>query len=299
MPVFAILAHTEPELLARLIGRLSPFPVVIHIDAGAQATKFREAPGASYVQERVGVRWGGFSLVRATAALYRSALRLAGPNDHIVLLSGQCYPTRPVEEFAEYLTSAPFRQHCKAAELTESTSAADRVLKRWYFDAIPAGPGASYIPRALLRRGMSAITPRRRMSMFGDIRPVAGSQWTALTADCVADLLAMAKDRRWETLYRSTLAPDEMFFHTLLWNSDWRHELESTELRPWKDNLTSDFTNFHYVDRHLKGIRSIADLSAIENSGMFFTRKVELLRSKELLDALDAQARCNSRLPST
>jgi Core-2/I-Branching enzyme len=287
MPVFAVLAHTEPELFARLVERLAPYPVVVHVDARSRAADFAGAPRTTYVSERVAVRWGGFSVVRATRALYRAALERAQPSDHVVLLSGQCYPARPVEEFAAHLASAPFRQHCRAASMLGGKASAGRLLKRWCFDTAPIGPGVTRLPRALLRRGISELAPRRRPCVFGGVEPVAGSQWTALTADCVADLLGKAEDPVWDDLFRTTYAPDEMFFHTLVWNSGWRNEVEDPRLRPRAGRVTADFTNFHYLDRGLTGTRTLADLPAIEASRMFFVRKVGSQRSAELLDALD------------
>ncbi|MFI9251614.1 beta-1,6-N-acetylglucosaminyltransferase [Streptomyces sp. NPDC053069] len=290
MPVFAVLAHTEPRLFARLAERLAPYPVVVHVDARSRAADFAGVPRTTYVRDRVAVRWGGFSVVRATLALYRTALELAQPSDHIVLLSGQCYPARPVRAFAAHLASAPFRQHCRAATVLDDATTARRLLKRWCFDAVPTGPGPTALPRALLRRGITELTPRRRPSVFGDIEPVAGSQWTALTADCVADLLGKAEDPRWKNLFRTTHAPDEMFFHTLVWNSGWREEVEDPVLRPRAGRGTADFTNFHHLERLLTGTRTLADLPAIEASRMFFTRKVASAQSAELLDALDGRA---------
>ncbi|MGJ5751663.1 core-2/I-Branching enzyme [Streptomyces puniciscabiei] len=289
MPVFAVLAHTEPALFARLVERLAPYPVVVHVDARSRGADFEGVPRTTHVRDRVAVRWGGFSVVRATLALYRTALEVARPSEHIVLLSGQCYPARPVGEFAEYLASAPFRQHCRAAGVLDDKETAGRVLKRWCLDAVPTGPGPTYLPRALLRRAISELTPRRRPSVFGDIEPVAGSQWTALTADCVADLLGKAEDPRWENLFRTTHAPDEMFFHTLVWNSGWRDEVEDPVLRPRAGRVTADFTNFHYLERQLRGTRALADLPAIEASRMYFVRKVASPQSAELLDALDSR----------
>ncbi|KOV59309.1 hypothetical protein ADK64_34965 [Streptomyces sp. MMG1121] len=290
-----MLAHTEPGLFARLVERLAPYPVVVHVDARSRGDDFAGAPRTTCVRDRVAVRWGGFSVVRAMLALYRTALEFAQPSDHIVLLSGQCYPARPVAEFADYLATVPFRQHCRTAPLLDGAAAEGRVLKRWCFDAFPIGPGPAYLARAVLRRGISELTPRRRPSVFGDVEPVSGSQWTALTADCVADLLGKAEDPRWENLFRTTLAPDEMFFHTLLWNSGWREEVEDPVLRPRAGRITSDLTNFHYVDRMLMGTRTLADLPAIEASRMYFVRKVASPRSAELLDALDALGALDGR----
>jgi hypothetical protein len=291
LPVFAVLAHTEPDLVARLVDRLAPHPVVLHIDARADATAFAGLPRTTYVADPVRVYWGGFSVVEATVRLYETALGVAGPDDHIVLLSGQCYPARPVAEFAEHLAAAPHRQHCRAALLLDGTPAAGQILRRWFFDTIPAGPGPSYLVRAATRRAVAALAPRRRPADFAPLAPVAGSQWTALTADCVKDLLGLALDDRAVRAFRHTQAPDETFFHTLLWNSRWREETADPELLPRAGRVTADFVNHHYVDRSLLGIRTLADLSAVERSGSYFVRKVSADASATLLDALDARRR--------
>lgn len=100
MPIFVILAHTEPVLLRRLVERLQPYPVVVHVDARVDAAPFRGLPRTTLVSDRVAARWGSYSIVEATRRLYVEALPLADPEDHVVLLSGQCYPARPVEELS-------------------------------------------------------------------------------------------------------------------------------------------------------------------------------------------------------
>lgn len=294
MPVFAVLAHTEPELLARLVDRLAPHSVVVHVDARVPVAAFEGLPRTVVVSDRVPVRWGGFSVVEATVRLYRAALAIAGPDEHIVLLSGQCYPARPLSEFAAHLASVPFRQHCRVGLLVDGTPSAAQIMRRWYFDHVPAGGGPLRLTRAAVRRGVAVVAPRRRTSDFAPWVPVAGSQWTALTADCVKDLLSMAADKRVRAVFRHTQAPDETFFHTLLWNSRWRAEVEDPELRPRGDRVTADFANYHYVDRSLKGIRTLTDLTAIEESRMFFVRKVGSAASADLLDALDSRTESRS-----
>ncbi|MGD9530285.1 beta-1,6-N-acetylglucosaminyltransferase [Pseudonocardia sp.] len=292
MPVFAVLAHAEPQLLARLVDRLAPHPVIVHIDARSPGQEFAGLPRTVYVRDRVPVRWGGFSVVEATVRLFETAVEVAAPREHVVLLSGQCYPARPVKEFADYLDKAPFRQHCHAALLLDGTPAAGQVLRRWYFDHIPVGSGPLYPARVAARRTVAALAPRRRPDAFGGFAPVAGSQWIALTADCVADLLERAADERLVRAFRHTQAPDETFFQTLLWSSRWRAEVADPELRPRSGRVTADFANYHYVDRSLLGIRTIHDLPMIEESGKYFVRKVSAGGSAELLDALDARIRC-------
>jgi hypothetical protein len=291
MPVFGILAHDDPPLLARLVERLAPHPVVLHLDARSPVGPFPPLPSATWVTDRVAVRWGGFSVVRATARLYAAALAIADPLDHVVLLSGRCYPARPVAEFVAHLADAPHRQHCRAARLLDGTPAAGQVTKRWLFDAVPAGCGPLRLARAALRRGIATAAPRRSATSFAPLVPVAGSQWTSLTADCVKDLLSMAAEPGVARPFRHTQAPDETFFQTLLWNSRWREETADPALADRAGRVTADFSNHHYVDHSLKGIRTSVDLDAVLRSEQYFVRKVDSTGSADLLDALDARLR--------
>jgi hypothetical protein len=299
MPVFAILVHTQPSLVARLVERLHPYPIVMHVDVRTDASAFAALPRTTYVRHRVPVRWGGFSMIRATSLLYEHALQVANPDEHIVLLSGQCYPARPIAEFARFLSDSPFRQHCKAGLVFDGTREQRRLTRRWYWDHLPAGPGSTYLVRAAARRAVAFMAPRRSEAVFEPLRPVAGSQWTALTADCVRDLLVRSRDSHLIGLFKNTLAPDESFFHTLLYNSRWRHQVPDPVLAPRGVRTTSDFANFHYIRPTLKGIVTLSDLEAIKRSEMFFVRKVSANQSDDLLDALDGMNIEGNAHPST
>ncbi len=128
MPVFVILAHSQPELARRLVYALAPYPVVIHVDSKADIGEFGSLPRTTYVQDREKVHWGGLSVVKATIKLFEYALEIAEPDDHIVLLSGQCYPAAPPSDFAAYLLSAPYKQHCDAAEVFDGSYYSERRL---------------------------------------------------------------------------------------------------------------------------------------------------------------------------
>jgi hypothetical protein len=289
-PIFCVLAHTEPTQIRRLIDRLHPHRVVIHVDGRRDIENFAGLPRTTYVEPRVAVRWGGFSVVDATLLLYEKALETASTEDHLVLLSGQCYPTTAVDVFARYLASCSFGQHCRAGMVFDGTAAAERMRKRWFFDELPTGPGPSYAFRAGARWLLKELSPRRRPVDFAPYTPVAGSQWTALTAECVADILPVARSPHYRRLFSHTLAPDESYFQTLVWNTFWRSDVFDPGPSERGGRSISDYANFHYIDRSLAGYRTIDDLAAATKPGYFFTRKVHPVRSAHLLDTLDRLA---------
>jgi len=76
--VYAVLAHQEPGQFGRLTRRLTAegARVVAHVDAKTDQLPFVEAAGGgvSFVESRVRVHWGGFSMVRAMIAAVAGSL---------------------------------------------------------------------------------------------------------------------------------------------------------------------------------------------------------------------------------
>jgi hypothetical protein len=303
VPTFVVLAHTDPPMLRRLVDALSPHPVVVHVDAHADPAPFLDLPRTVYVPDRVPVNWGGFSIVEATLRAFTRALPLTRPDDHVVLLSGQCYPSRPVGEFEQFLAEAPFRQHCRAATVFDGTTQSDhRLAQRWCFDALPLRRSRGVSRRAIsgARKALARTSTRRTESDFLPLVPVAGSQWIALTGECLADLLPGASDSALKRTFRHALAPDEIYFHTLVYNSRWISETAVPRLEPRGGRLTSEFSNFHWLDTFLQRMPTEDDLEDIARSGAYFVRKVSSSGSRPLLDRLDVlNGRQDATSPTT
>ena len=108
---FLILAHNQPGLLSRLVGRLSTkdTAVFIHIDGKVDEEPFRlavpERPGVQYLSRglRVVSHWGSFSLITAQLNLLRAAVENLKSCDRFFLLSGVDYPACRVEDILETL----------------------------------------------------------------------------------------------------------------------------------------------------------------------------------------------------
>jgi Core-2/I-Branching enzyme len=286
MPVFAVLAHTEPEILQHLVAALAPYRVVVHIDRRANAADFSGLPRTTYIKDRIAVNWGGYSIVEATVRMFDVAHRMVAPDDHIVLLSGQCYPVRPIDEFVQHLHCSPWKQHCKSALVFDGSKYSERRLTRnWYWDDLPLRRSArSRRAVSAVRRVMGTLAKRRNAADFAPLIPVRGSQWIALTQACIQDLLPVAHSSEFMSLFKQALAPDEMFFHTLVYNSSWRSEMEFPNLMPEVAQPEWEFANFHspFQSRPL----TLADLAAIRSADMYFARKFSGQEGLRLMEEL-------------
>lgn len=284
---FGILAHQDPEMTRRLCAALEGHPVVLHVDATTDVEPFRDIPGVRLVEDRIDVRWGGFSEVEAVLRVYRDALDELGdePDSKVALLSGADFPVRPLSEFFEYAGSVPWSEHVRAIPVLDGTSyMEDKVRRRHFYDELPVGgQGWSAKRRGALRRGLSLGLPRRRPSAFGSLTPVWGSTWTMLSRECLLDVLPQAHDEKVQSAFRHTQTPLEMYFATLVHSHP--HWSTRTEfgVEPREGRWPSEFPNFTYIHPTLGVWLDQSYGEEIVASGGYFARKI---RSADLDDVL-------------
>ena len=153
--------------------------------------------------------------------------------------------------------------------------------------------------------------PKRRFP--SGMTPYGGSQWWTLTHDCIGYVLEYVHAHKaFVRFYRTTHAPDEGFFQTIVMNSEfatraanydtyqaWRKEAE-----PWRPvsleaesarKLPDSLFNLRYVDwseefsgkREAPAILDEQDFDALRASDCLFARKFDPRRSAVLLDRID------------
>ena len=298
MIAFAVLAHQDPEMVRRLAAELAGHIVVVHVDAKADIRPFERIPDIRLVRDRVAVHWGGFSVVEAMLRVYRDCLDELGDetNASVALLSGSDIPVRPLEEFEEYVSAATWSEHIRAVPLISGYRALEnRIRRRWYFDLFPPRlSGWRRRRNAIIRRTLAWTLPRRRLTSYRSWTPAVSSQWTLLSRACLEDLLPTAFDPAYQRLFRHTYAPDELFFATLVHSSTWAARTEFGGLETRGEKVTTEFTNFHYVDPSLNVWLNAGDASKVAASGAYFARKV---RSRDVGDFVDAVAKERSAWP--
>jgi len=115
---------------------------------------------------------------------------------------------------------------------------------------------------------------------------VAGSQWMALPRACAEDASEAIRTELF-SLFRDAWAPDEMAIQTFIYNSKWREETEFGEVEVNPIGIVSALSNFHQLDRNMKGT---VELSRVlrPTAREFFVRKMDSRHHLAMLDMLDA-----------
>lgn len=274
---YLIRAHTAPEQLARLVGRLNESDVrfYVHVNQLTDDETFAAMQAGLAGREnvvwvpRVKCYWGGFSLLRATLVGIESILASGDLPDHAVLLSGQDYPLRPPTEIERYFAARNGRNLLNHFRLPAPEWAGEGGgLNRLRY---PHFERARYKTR-LLRLPL----PRR---LPEGLEPYGGMAFWALTGETLAWLMRFLGGRP-EVLrfFRRTKMPDELFFQTVLLSS----------LAETVDNELLHYLDWSSGSAHPATL-TVADLPKLRASGRLFARKFDASVDSEILDLLDAE----------
>jgi hypothetical protein len=275
---YVILAHHKPRQLLRLTNVIrlqSEGPIIIHVDRKS-VLKFRHAipvleaiPNVRPISNQR-VQWGTYSVVQATLDCLHTLLVQYPEVSHIRLLSGQDYPIKPLGDFERMMTKRGERSGMQIhrlprAEWVDDHGGLDRVEY-------------SYIRFAgrFFRITKSHLPPN--VTFYG------GSQFWCLARDHCFYILAQAK--KWRPLFRNSLLPDEIFFHTVLMNSK------------FSDKIVNELTTHSvYVGSSPSPlVIGTKDFTRLMESPAFFARKFDDEADMRILDALDQQFALNSAL---
>jgi hypothetical protein len=297
--VYLILVHTDPTQAYRLCQRLlldDKSDIYIHVDLKSRHdfSSCERLPNGrvTFISERYPVYWSGFSMILATLALMRAALRAKPLYHHLVLLSGLDYPLRHPTDIRGYFRNSVVRQHINRINALDSQDYYIHQVTRFHFRDgwIPfriteKWDGFITLDKAIRKVATLLVRPIRRALPVGLV-PCEGSQWWALTEECARCLLDSVDQRpELSRLYRYAMVPDEHFFHTLVQNSPFASE--AAPISPYSGKGMWKKANFHVINPFLQKICTLNDFEEVMASGKLFVRKVMTSESTPLMDKID------------
>lgn len=280
---FIVLAHHKPEQALRLLHRLAPAPVFLHVDQGADPSVHgRLLTGTAELEwvrmlPRRRSGWASWGLVEPALAGFEAAHGVGA--SHVVLLSAQDYPLVPLPEIEAFcrrhedLSFMPF--WALPAQLWGRRGGMER-LRYWH--------------RPIRRRRFRIPVPRR---LPPGLAPYGGAQWFMLSRRAVGDLLHFV-DRRPDVVrfYRHAWTPDEMFIHTALLNSPSRERVVNENLWfvRWTPNAKHPQTLGSAEADELLAAAGCPSAVGGQARAKLFARKFDADLDPGILDALDRRA---------
>ena len=280
-----VLAHDRPGQLALLLSALRHPEVrpYLHVDRRSELAPFDDALAGAGLDEvqllpRHPTAWGSADLV--DAALEGLSQGVRDGCDYFALISGHDFPLRPVEEILAFFERAGSRSYLEHFPLP---------TPRWRFEGrdrtdfytytvlgrretcIPRGEDTSFLSRRgrLLNemlRVRGALKPTRHFPDYAT--PFGGSQWWNLSRAAAGHVLDFLDEHPDYRRYHShTLAPDEVFFQSILLGTGFaaEHEIVNDTLR---------FMRWPDKESHPR-VLTMDDLPAMLASDSLFARKFD------------------------
>ncbi len=279
---YIVLAHQLPSQLARLVGALdSPHAsFLVHVNRRAGPRMYEQMRDGLAKRENVRfirrhrLHWGGFGHVAATLEgieeLYRSQL----PSDYVFLLTGQDYPIKSNDHIERVLAESDANSFLAYDRLPGGWENGMDRITYWHWRTIGRP------------RGWHIRLPLRREFPSG-FRPFGGSSYWCLARPCVDYVRAFVEaNPSFVRFFRHVDVPDEIFFHTILMNSELAGTILNDDLR--------------YVDwtrRPLPAVLAVGDLTSLAASTKLFARKFDVRVDADVLDRIDAELRTTPAAP--
>lgn len=273
--VYLILAHTNPKQLKRLLNILHN-DIFVHIDKKAKIEDYYvKEENIIYIQNRVNVNWGGYSMVQATLNLINESYKNK-KYDYFTLLSGLDYPIKDENSFNKYLKMHYPCNYIEYSKINDNNDILkNRYLKYKLFDK------RTYITRfiqKLFNYIYSSRKPYKNLVMY------KGSQWWCLSREGIEYVLNyINKNKSVINYFKHTDIPDEMIFQSIL--------LSSRNLVIRNDNLRYIRLYSYHPD-----ILMSSDYSKLKSMNKkFFARKFDENKDEEILNMLDNDVITNKK----
>jgi hypothetical protein len=298
MPAFLVSTYHLPAQAARLIRHLSSIDgstVLVHHDKAAPAAtaaalqaEVGDLPNVVLLPRRV-CRYATFDHVRVTLDGIAWLVEHDTVFDHLVLLTGQCYPIKPLDEIADWFAARAGRSIIEVRPLPHPTwpdggynrlnawvlPVSTSRLPRFVRKAMPKRAGWLAVPKPSLIRhrlggSVGVRVPRDIGALYG------GLGYWALARDHVR--YVHTHRGRYERFFRFGYIPEELYFQTVLMGSPHKRELDNERI--------------HLVDFHRQGgmnpyIWRVDDMPTLASTDRPFARKFDERVDAEVLDQID------------
>jgi hypothetical protein len=313
---YLIIAHHQPAHLERLVSALDTrdCEFYIHVDKSVDIEPFelplRGRENVHFAKQRFPVEWMGFTHVQSILQLLQEAN--GNGFDYCVLLSGADYPIKSNNDIRSFFEEA-HEEFITFWRLEDRPSWLHKIQYYYPIDRVPIRGWSKNTEAVYWRRFFWGRfhqyrhwMPRRNFPFA--MVPYGGSDWWSLSAGCVDHILRfVAANPSYVRFYRYTHCPSEMFFHTIVLNSEWAPRVRNfREYQAWSEAtsvadkqledkmLPEDGFNLRYIDwsggeRDTPAVLDMRDWDGVTASPDLFARKWELGASNQLLEKIDAE----------
>lgn len=293
---YIILVHKQPLQLLNIIQQMKHEDdyFFVHVDKKSELKDFvsiidMQSSNCCFLVKRQNGRWGDLGIVKATLDCMRAVNNHSVSFDHIVLLSGQDYPIKPLDEirgFLERNIGYSFIEYQGLPTASLDYGGLNRI-NAYSFNVM--NRRETYIPWSWtnsfnfkgkmlnLCLGFCVLFLPKRKFPFG-WQPYYGSQWWSMSKEAYSKALKfLDNDRKYFQYHKYSLLPDEMFFQSLLLNL-------------YDGSTTIINNNYRYIEwsenSNSPNVLTSKDLKKLINCSALFARKFDINVDVSVVDEL-------------
>ena len=261
----------------------------IHLDKKINLNSYKDLlnqKNCFFVKKRVSCSWGKYSLVQATLNAMKEVHDLintnySGSKYHFIMLSGEDLPLKTNQHIQEYLMSNTEISFINYWELPYEKwwqGGLFRLENLYLFEYKKYPKWNYWLNRAIKKLQLNFLLPINQFKKkLPDFKIYGSSQWMILNHDLVIFILKMsAENRNFNAVFKYVLAPDELYFATLILNYD-------KQKKNRINNVTSHLVCFNGADPSPKYLQ-IEDIEKNDNKKLLFARKFDSSFNQNAID---------------
>lgn len=270
---YCIIAHNEPKILATLLDMIDDerndiFLLVdkktdIGIYDGIKAQKAR-----LFFSPRVDIRWGDLSLVIAELTIFEFAYN-HGPYQIYHLLSGVDLPIKNQDFIHEFITEHPNTEFVGFQHEGYLADLANKTNYYHFFMSLMNSPIKLFRKFGYKAESLSLfIQTKLGINKQYEFELKKGHEWCSITNKFISYLIENKNTIM--KLFRYMSCADEIYKHTLIWNSEFRKRLYT------KNGYTSCLREINWTkgNPYVWGSEDIEeDVKILTESKALFARK--------------------------
>jgi len=269
-----ILAHKAPEHLERVVKKIKAenTQIYIHLDKKCDISDFNHIQNVTFICKREKVYWGGRSMVRAMLNLIEYVVSKTDC-DYILFISGEDYPVVLPKDYNKYIDSKKnYLEYKKLPKDDWYMSGMNRIMY-YYLFRCPKSLLSQICIKVQKLAGIKRNIDKLPFDVYG------GSQW--ININRTAAEYIMNNWKSYFSFFRFCMIPDEMFFQTIILNSELKNSVDNTNHRyiryDKKNSSNAAYINIYDIE-HIKMCkplfcRKVKDIDIINH--------LELLMDKE------------------
>lgn len=292
---YCVMAHDDMYCLESLIQLLDfeNNDIFLLIDKKSKSLKTdkisTKKSGLFIIPEnrRIDIRWGGLSQVKAELTLFKEALN-HGDYSYLHLISGADLPLKNQSEIHNWFDNVKkgsnFVTFSHGDKITENVNFKTRYYHPFVeFQRFRKEGNLWHILQDIGAKSWRKLWVKSQILFkykrnWKDLKIRKGSQWVSITNDFAKYLIK--NESRILKMFKGVLCPDEIFIHTIIYNSPFKETIWDYE------NLKEQ--NIRKIDweRGNPYTWKSDDFKELIESGSFFARKFNSKTDKEIIEKI-------------